>query len=140
MEIREKLRRLMASRDKTQARLVRETGIKQQILSAICSGDRHLKLEEAVLLARALGVTVDYLADNAQQDPDAAQLLPDEVRILAWYRGLKKRVGESDAMQTIAAATKGPSLGEIMVLQGQESVPSSPQDQPERKPRRSGKR
>lgn len=139
MKLQDKLLHLMDIRRKHQAVLVRETGIGQTAMSEVCAGKRRLKLDEALRMAKALDVTLDFLADESRSEPDTDRLKSDELRVLEWYRTLKDRIGESEAMLIVASAVKGPSLGEAILRHKVEPLPA-PKDKPEAKPRRSGKR
>jgi transcriptional regulator with XRE-family HTH domain len=69
MEFSEKLEKMIAEKGITQTALARETGIDQSAISAMTLGKRRPYMDQALLLARALGVPLDYLADDSMDEP-----------------------------------------------------------------------
>lgn len=86
MKFAEKLARLVAN----QSELSRMTGVAQSSISAMSAGDRRPYMDQAFKIARALGVPLDYLADDTQDDPPAPPVpMPeDEQTLLEVYRYL----------------------------------------------------
>lgn len=79
----DKLSRLMTN----QSEMSRRTGIAQSALSEASSGKRRLYVDQAFLIARVLGVPLDFLADDAQDEPPA-ELSADEWAVLDLYRAI----------------------------------------------------
>ena len=88
MKFGEKLEFLIEHRGTSQSRLSRMTGIAQPAISAMTRGDRRAYVDQAMALARALGVSLDYLADDEQNDiplqpeTEAEKKLWEAIRIL----------------------------------------------------------
>jgi transcriptional regulator with XRE-family HTH domain len=92
MRFHEKISRVAAAKRLNQSAIAVLTGIPQTSLSRWMSGKAVPKLGEAFALARALGVSLDYLADDSLDDPPppaaGPDLTPDEVWILETARAL----------------------------------------------------
>jgi transcriptional regulator with XRE-family HTH domain len=71
-----------------QAEVSRRTGSSPAAVSKWFRGESVPGLYEAAALARALGVTLDFLADDTQDDPPAGPD-PDEAFVLRTVRALK---------------------------------------------------
>jgi transcriptional regulator with XRE-family HTH domain len=87
----EKLKRLCAIRGLDQSALAERLGIPKSSMSRIFSGVQEPKLLLAFRLARELGVTLDYLADDSlDADPAGhwAVVSEDELTILKLVRRL----------------------------------------------------
>ncbi len=65
MKIDEKLRKQMLDKGFNQQKLARASGVSDSEVSRILGGKSQPGLENALRLARALGVSLDYLADQA---------------------------------------------------------------------------
>lgn len=104
MTIDHKLAALLESRGWTQAELVRRTGIsKQRISRWLTQPDRHRPtLEQAFTVARALGVPLDYLADDDQDEPPPPVATEEEIAILDLVREL--RIDRRTAFGALARA------------------------------------
>jgi transcriptional regulator with XRE-family HTH domain len=81
----EKLSRLITN----QSALARQTGLSQSTISEATSGKRRLFFDQVALIARTLGVSLDYLADDSQDEPpQRGGPQDDEVYILRVVRSL----------------------------------------------------
>src|SRR4051812_43931960 len=93
MIFREKLDKLIDRRGTSQAALSRETGIAQSAISEMTKGKRRPYADQALLLARALGVTLDFLVDDALDEPPASSsgLTSEDESVLSHYRVQKRK-------------------------------------------------
>ncbi len=104
----EKLQKLCALRGLDQSALAARVGISRSSISRILSGAQEPKLGLAWSLATALGVSLDYLADDAVEiDPGGhwARLSEDEQTILK----LVRRLGSEVAMDRLLGLGSGQS-------------------------------
>lgn len=101
MRFEEKLRKEMLLKGFNQQRLARASGVSDSEVSRILAGKSQPGLENALKLARAVGVSLDYLADD-RVDADPARE-PGS----AWQQGLLEVAGElglRNATQLLATA------------------------------------
>src|SRR5512135_3227820 len=99
MEFRAKLRRLMAERHLSQDMVGREVGVSQNLVSLWVRGKSVPDLYQAAALARLLGTSLDYLANDARDAPPEPAPA-DERAILDLYRAL--RLTEAEALRALA--------------------------------------
>ena len=95
MGYQEKLQRLCALKGLDQSALASKVGLSKSSISRIMSGSQEPKLSLAYELAKALGVTLDYLADETLDAGPTDQLLmvtDDELTILKMTRRLGTNV------------------------------------------------
>lgn len=83
----EKVSRLLDERGMIPADLTRLTGIPSGRLSKLAQGQGQLRIPEALRIARALQVSLDFLADDAATNPEP-QLSEDDRVILIIARDL----------------------------------------------------
>jgi transcriptional regulator with XRE-family HTH domain len=96
----DKIRKLCALRGFDQSSLAERVGVSKSSMSRILSGMQEPKLGLAQELARALGVTLDYLVDDTDQGPPGGQMVnlsDDERTILK----IAKRLGHSLAIDRL---------------------------------------
>jgi transcriptional regulator with XRE-family HTH domain len=93
----EKLARLIDLRGVSQSRLARETGIAQPKISAMASGKQRPYMDQAIKLAQGLGVSLDWLADDAQDELPA----PDPER--EFVAKLVDAIGVGEAKRRLLA-------------------------------------
>lgn len=72
MEFHAKLALLIERCPKTQAQIAKETGIDPSAISAMMRGGRRPYMDQAFRLAKSLGTSLDYLADESLDEPSAA--------------------------------------------------------------------
>lgn len=75
----------------SQVVLARQTGIPQTTISALVRGVQKASLEQAFKLAQALGLSLDYLADDTLEEPPVPELSEEERHILRVYRSLRRK-------------------------------------------------
>ena len=102
----DKLQKLCALRGLDQSELAGQVGLSKSSMSRILSGAQEPKLRLAYDLAKALGVTLDYLVDDAPEVSPFDQLVmvtDDELTILKMVRVL----GTEAAMNRLLNAPPG---------------------------------
>ncbi len=91
MELKDKLLAQMSRMGLNGQKLARISGVSDSEISRILNGKSRPGLENAYRLAKAMGVTLDYLADDAlEADPgaNADPLSPDEREVLDLAQGI----------------------------------------------------
>jgi transcriptional regulator with XRE-family HTH domain len=73
MRFEEKLRREMILQGLNQQKLARLSGVSDSEVSRILGGKSQPGLENALKLARAIGVSLDYLADDSLDKPSSSR-------------------------------------------------------------------
>ncbi len=123
----EKLQQLCALRGLDQSALAVKVGLSKSSMSRILSGVQEPKLRLAYDLAKALGVTLDYLVDDSPEvDPNAQLVMvtEDELTILKIVRRLSSNVSID---RLLAVPTSGPAAPPRRVPEGQgPPAPPSP--------------
>ncbi len=133
----EKMQRLCALRGVDQAALAARLGRSKSTISRILSGEQEPKLRLAFALARALGVTLDYLADDtldAVPEGQLHQLTPDEFAILKIVRRLGAETAMDRLLGLAEGAPGGDDAGEESTRRENHSLrinPSQQNDEPE---------
>lgn len=114
MKLNEKLHRLCEAKGWTQSQLLKSVpGASKSSMSNWFKGKHKPDLESAMAMARILGVTLDYLADDDQDDPPAFPEVPkDEVEVLDFYRSLKRTglLNKDMALTGLTIAAKMPHI------------------------------
>ena len=106
----DKLQRLCALRGLDQSALANKVGLSKSSISRILSGAQEPKLRLAYDLAKALGVTLDYLVDDSPEIGPTDQLVmvsEDELTILKIVRRLGNNVA-IDRLLNVPTTTAGP--------------------------------
>jgi transcriptional regulator with XRE-family HTH domain len=109
----EKLQKLCALRNLDQSTLATKVGLSKSSISRILSGVQEPKLRLAYDLARALGVTLDYLVDDSPEMGPAQHLLmvtEEEMMILKIVRRLGSNVA-IDRLLNVPPSTPSPAPG-----------------------------
>ncbi|WP_435005137.1 helix-turn-helix domain-containing protein [Tundrisphaera lichenicola] len=101
MQFPQKLDFLIGLRGTNQSQLSRKTGISQSAISEMTKGKRRVYMDQAFELARALGVSLDYLADDAQEEPPAIASTNYDVVI----KRLVEVMGEDEAIRRLAGVS-----------------------------------
>lgn len=107
----EKLQKLCALRSLDQSTLASKVGLSKSSISRILSGVQEPKLRLAHDLARALGVTLDYLVDDSSELEPTQQLVmvsEEEMMILKIVR----RLGANAAMDRLLNPAPGAHAAE----------------------------
>lgn len=87
MLFRELLGRAMGLQGLKSKELAHKSGVSQRYINALLKGERNSPtIRVAAALARALSVSLDWLAGMPKQNP--GQLDPDEAELLKLYRSL----------------------------------------------------
>ena len=87
----DKLRQLCVLKGLDQSELAAKVGLTKSSMSRILSGSQVPKLDKAQELSRALGVSLDYLADDELEIQPAGQwvvISEDEITVLKLIRRL----------------------------------------------------
>lgn len=131
MTLTEKILRLLDERHVSQAGLARETGLAPQMISDFLAGRRkQLYLHQALAIARALGCSVDYLADDTK-DADPHARSSDERAILGVFRASGLSLEEAAGRLTRRAPAEPLVAREIDMTVAREIEP--PAARPRRK-------
>jgi transcriptional regulator with XRE-family HTH domain len=115
MKYPEKLTKLIDLRETSQSRLARATGLSQTAISEMTRGERRPYADQAFAIAKALGVSCDYLIDDELDDPPPAELSREEYAVLVAFRGIgiaadvavKRMLGEVE-VRFVPPAEKAP--------------------------------
>jgi len=103
MDFPRKLTKLVAN----QSELSRKTGIAQSAISAMTTGKRRPYGDQVFRIARALGVSADYLLDDGLDEPPrGSELSQDEKNVLGMFRFLHRDSGLSSE-EAIAGMVSG---------------------------------
>lgn len=86
MKYAEKLRRLAEERRLSRMDVVRITGLKKSSVYNYFDAKTSPDIASALKLARVLGVSLDYLADDALDDPPAPQFTDEERQMIEAIR------------------------------------------------------
>src|SRR4051794_10286382 len=104
----EKVRNLLKERRLSQSDLAEALGTSQPQVSRWLEGGTPPRWDYLLKMARALGVSVDYLIDAEQDEPPRPPELTDDERfVLQLYRDL--RLSREEAARGLAAMA-GPAL------------------------------
>lgn len=110
MGYRDKLKKLCALRGLDQCSLASQVGLTKSSISRILNGAQEPKLSVAYELAKALGVTLNYLVDESLELGPTDQLVSvteEEMTILRIVRQL----GTSESFDRLLAVQASPAPG-----------------------------
>ena len=110
----EKMQRLCAMRGLDQSALAERVRVSKSSMSRILGGVQEPKLRLAYELARALGVTLDYLVDDAAELDPAGHLVvvtEEELTILRIVRRLGADAAMDRLLGLAAAGARGGEKG-----------------------------
>lgn len=129
MGYREKLKRLCALRGLDQSALASRVGLTKSSISRILSGAQEPKLTVAYELAKALGVTLDYLIDDSPEIGPSDQLVSvseEELTILKIVRhlGTAESIDRLLVVQSNASAEHAPLLAPQATLSHRRREPT----------------
>ncbi len=105
----EKLQKLCVLRGLDQSALAERVGVSKSSMSRILSGTQEPKLRLAYDLARALGVTLDYLVDDTLEVDAEGQWVvvsEDEMTVLK----LVRRLGADTAIDRLLGVGNGEGI------------------------------
>jgi transcriptional regulator with XRE-family HTH domain len=100
MELKDKLQMMMIRRGLNGQRLARASGVSDSEISRILQGKSRPGLDNAYRLARSIGVTLDFLADDSldvEPPKQEESVSSDERRVLA----LAQKVGYPQVMNLL---------------------------------------
>lgn len=125
MRFSEKLDKLIDLRHTNQSELSRKTGIAQSAISDMTRGERRPYMDQSLLLARALDVPLDYLADDSLDEPPPASISEWEKKV--WE--VVKEIGAELAWKKLVRPERAPAVPELI-------GPADPPEVPKPKIRR----
>lgn len=108
MEFAEKLELAITKSGKSQSQIARETGIDQSAISAMTRGKRRPYMDQALLLARSIGVPLEFLADDALDVPPGLGLSEEERYILRMVRTIGAAEAERRLLAGVEVASRPP--------------------------------
>lgn len=153
MDFPAKLALLIAQRNTSQSRLSRDTGLSQSAISLMTKGEQRPYLDQGLRLARALRVSLDFLADDDLDQPPRPELTDDErvivsvvraaglssdAAIRALWRARDDPPGELTPGRVIAEQELSASTRAREAEQGR-PAPSPPKPEPKPDPKRKPK-
>lgn len=112
----EKIWKLLEKRGMSAAELSRATGIRQSRLSQLGKDDGKLRLPEALRIARALGTSLEYLADPEMDEPPAH--VGQESPVWITIRTIAEEIGGQEAVRRLLRPP-GPVFGDLPARPGE---------------------
>lgn len=113
MEFHRKLERELARRDWSQAKLAAMIDVAPSAVSGMIAGTRRPYMDQALAIARALGVPLDYLADDSIAGPPPAPD-PELDRLIANARALYGGFAEANRRILNYGGGEGAIAGRII--------------------------
>ena len=130
MKLSKKVPKLLEMRGRSQADAARAMGADPARMSELKAEMWTPDIRQSLDLARFLGVTLDYLADDSQDDPPPG-LSESEARVVALMRALN--LPESVALARLA----GPQVGDNIMARTDLDIRQTLGEPPRMAPRRS---
>ncbi|WP_237722884.1 helix-turn-helix domain-containing protein [Singulisphaera acidiphila] len=132
MEFSAKLKKLMKQQRYSQTDVAVQVEVSQSLVSLWTKGERVPDLRVSAKLARLFGVDLDYLADDAQDEPPASEFTEWERAVIDLIHALG--LEKSEALRRLATpAAAGISVDPKPFPPAGPSIPSgAPAYQPER--------
>lgn len=100
MKFHEKVSMLIGRMGISQSELSRRSGIDRSMISDALNGKHALRLGNALKVARALGVSLEYLADEGMSEPPPPAIGADELALIR----LARLMGMDEAMRRLVQA------------------------------------
>jgi transcriptional regulator with XRE-family HTH domain len=119
MRLSEKIPMLVKRMGITQAELARAIGTYPSRISEWASEEGKPSIQQALRMARALNVSLDYLADDAQDDPP--QMLSSEWERKVWE--IVKEIGAEAAWKKLVRPDQGGSGIEYVTPEAPKTPP-----------------
>lgn len=116
MRFGQKIRKARRDRGLTQGDIAAESGLVPSAISGIESGERRPYVDQASRIAKALGVSLDWLADDDRDDEPRETTSEDE-QILRVIRAAG--VTFDDLVAWVASRDRGPRLIREVDLRGE---------------------
>lgn len=98
MKFPEKLTKAIEAREWSQSRLAKEIGVSQATVSEMTRGQRRPYGDQIFAIAKALGVTCDYLLDDEQDAPGEVELVTEKDKLILANARI---VGHDEALRRI---------------------------------------
>lgn len=123
MQFSKKLKLLAARHRYSQDALAKAVGVSQNLVSLWMRGKSDPDLATALKLAEVLGVDVNYLADDAQDEPAPAEYTVEERAVIDLIRALRLEQQEvlrrlaipiESGRSAVARAREDMKLGEVL--------------------------
>ena len=83
----EKLLKMRDGRGLSQAKLAARAGLARSAISDMEKDERRPYMDQALKLARALGIPLDFLADDSLDEPPPSEMTEDERQVIELFRG-----------------------------------------------------
>jgi len=136
MRFAEKLDKLMELRGFSQTALGEAVGETQTTISATTRDKRRPYLDQGFAIARALGVSLDWMADESREDLPPFPVNDDETYILRTFRALRDEQGAT-ANQVVLRMTGAPTYAPVAVRDSSAETLAAIAES--RRPKRAGK-
>lgn len=127
MKFGQKVRKTRRDRGLSQTDIAAESGLVPSAISGIENGERRAYVDQAARIAKALGVSLDWLADEETDEPPQAAT-GDDAQVLRVIRAAG--VTFEDLVAWIASRDRGPRLVREVELRPTLGKPASDHEAP----------